>query len=95
VRTPRLARLEANRFYTAEMDWAQRTQHRFSLAVDSLHYLVDASGNEALYDFVSDPREQRNLIDEPALFPDLQRFRAVLDSVVPDSMQVLRQISAR
>jgi arylsulfatase A-like enzyme len=95
VRTPRLARLEANRFYTAEMDWAQRSQHRFSLAVDSLHYIVDASGNESLYDFVNDPWELRDLIDEPGLFANVQRFRAHLDSVIPDSMQVLRQISGR
>lgn len=84
--TPRLGHLRPSRFFTAELEWANRAQHRFSAASGTLHYLVNASGDEELYDFVQDPWETKDLAYDGALAPALNRFRAMLDSAVPDSM---------
>jgi arylsulfatase A-like enzyme len=46
-----------------------------SLFAQGLHYLVDVRGNEELYELASDPRELRNLKDDPRETPALDRFR--------------------
>ena len=89
--TPRLGHLRPNKFYPAEMDWANREQHRFSVVTGSLQYLINASGAEELYDFVRDPWEEQDLVRDSTYAPALKRFRAVLDSAVPDSMRIARQ----
>lgn len=94
VSTPRLAHLRPNKFYPAEMDWANREQHRFSVKSGALHYLINASGIEELYDFAQDPWETRNLIADSSNAASLERFRALLDSVVPDSVRIARDTTA-
>lgn len=88
--TPRLAHLRPNKFYPAEMDWANREQHRFSVTSGSLQYLINASGQEELYDFVRDPWETQDLSKDSTYAPALKRFRAVIDGTVPDSLNIAR-----
>ena len=44
-----------------------RSQRGFtvSLVAEGLHYLLDVRGTEELYDLAADPRELRNLKDDP------------------------------
>jgi arylsulfatase A-like enzyme len=81
---PRLALLRPNKFFPKDfLAWAKEHSHVYSLAADSLHYLVDASGEEELYDFVSDPWERVDLTDDPGAHRHLARFREVMDSILP------------
>lgn len=81
---PRMAHLRPNKVWPPSLlDWAKRKSHIFSLASGSLHYLVNASGEEELYDFVRDPWETDDLTGDSAATPALERFRAALDSMVP------------
>ncbi len=81
VAQPRLAYLEPSNLFGEELKRATREQHRFSVATGSLHYLVNRSGVEELYDFVRDPWETRNLVRDSSMTSALVKFRAVLDSV--------------
>ncbi len=81
IAQPRIAYLEPSNLFGAELKRATREQHRFSVATGSLHYIVNRSGVEELYDFVRDPWETRNLVSDSSLTSAVVRFRAVLDSV--------------
>jgi arylsulfatase A-like enzyme len=85
IATPRFAHLDPNKFYPAEMDWANKQQHRIGVMSGTLQYLVNASAQEELYDFVHDPWETRDLKNDSSAA--LNRFRAIVDSVLPDSMR--------
>ncbi len=85
IATPRFARLEPNKFYPAEMDWANKQQHRVGVMSGALQYLVNASAQEELYDFVHDPWETRDLKSDSSAA--LNRFRTIVESSLPDSMR--------
>jgi hypothetical protein len=54
----------------------------FSLVAGDLHYIVDGSGREQLFDLSTDILEQNDLAGSPAAGPDRVRFRAALDSLI-------------
>jgi arylsulfatase A-like enzyme len=56
-----------------------------SLVADGLHYLLDVRGNEELYRLGVDPREQRDLKNDPAEDPALARFRDSLGEILRDN----------
>jgi arylsulfatase A-like enzyme len=56
-----------------------------SLATDNLHYLLDCSGAEELYDLSADPEERRNIKNDPAQEAALGRFRSTLAQLVRDN----------
>ncbi len=85
IATPRFARLDPNKFYPAEMDWANKQQHRIAVMSGALQYLVNASAREELYDFVHDPLETRDLKSDSTAA--LHRFRAIVGTSLPDSMR--------
>jgi arylsulfatase A-like enzyme len=78
---PRLAHLEPNNLFGAELEWANKEQHRLSIVSGKLHYLLDRGGTEELYDYVSDPWESTNLVKQTAMADSLQHFRAMVDSI--------------
>jgi arylsulfatase A-like enzyme len=53
-----------------------------SVVADSLRYIDTRKGRGELYDFMRDPWEKKNLIDTPAGFAVLGRYRALTDSIV-------------
>ena len=81
VAQPRFGYLEPSNLFGAELERASREQHRFSVASGSLHYMVNRSGVEELYDFVRDSWETRNLVRDSSMTAALVRFRAAVDSV--------------
>jgi arylsulfatase A-like enzyme len=81
ITQPRIGYLEPSNLFGAELKRATREQHRFSVASGSLHYMVNRSGVEELYDFVRDPWETKNLMRDSSMASAVVRFRAVLDSV--------------
>ena len=85
IATPRFAHLDPNKFYPAEMDWANKQQHRIGVMSGALQYLLNASAQEELYDFVRDPWETRDLKSDSA--SALTRFRAIVERSLPDSMR--------
>jgi len=56
-----------------------------SLVAEGLHYLMDIQGTEELYDVAADPRELRNLKDDPRQTPALGRFRTSLAEILRDN----------
>ena len=64
-----------------------------SLVAEGLHYLVDSRGIEELYDLAADPRELRDLRNDPGRNPALGRFRNSLDEILRDS-RVTSPVSA-
>lgn len=85
IATPRFARLDPNKFYPAEMDWANKQQHRVGVMSGRLQYLVNASAQEELYDFVNDPWETHDLKNDSTAA--LNRFRSIVATSLPDSMR--------
>lgn len=81
IRQPRMGYLEPSNLFGAELKRATREQHRISIASGSLHYMVNRSGVEELYDFVGDPWETKNLMRDSSMKSAVVRFRAVADSV--------------
>jgi len=81
ISQPRIGYLEPSNLFGAELKRATREQHRFSVATGSLHYMLNRSGVEELYDFVRDPWETRNLMHDSSMASAVVRFRAILDSV--------------
>jgi arylsulfatase A-like enzyme len=55
-----------------------------SLVAERLHYLVDGSGQEELYELEADQREVRNLKNDPGRSPALDRFRNALFDMLGD-----------
>jgi arylsulfatase A-like enzyme len=58
-----------------------------SLYEGSLHYIVEDTGAEELYDLASDPLETRNLIHSAEYGQVVTRFRAQEDSSWPEGLQ--------
>ncbi|MGQ0643714.1 MAG: sulfatase-like hydrolase/transferase, partial [Gemmatimonadaceae bacterium] len=86
---PRLAHLRPNKVWPKpQLDWAIRQSHVYSLMSGTLHYLVDASGEEELYDFVRDPWEKTDLSRDRTMLTTLTRFRAMLDTRAPGWKQM-------
>ncbi|MGH7713754.1 MAG: sulfatase-like hydrolase/transferase, partial [Gemmatimonadaceae bacterium] len=84
VAEPRMAHLRPNKVWPKSyLDWAIRKSHVFSLASGTLHYIVNASGEEELYDFVRDPWETVDLARDRTTYSALARFRATLDRMAP------------
>lgn len=81
IAQPRIAYLEPSNLFGAELKRATREQHRFSIAMGPLQYMVNRSGIEELYDFVRDPWETQNLVRDSAMTSAVLRFRATLDSI--------------
>jgi arylsulfatase A-like enzyme len=65
-------------------DWYPAMQGPMkSLTLGSLHYIKNlGDGTEALYDFVADPGEERNLVDAESARRALEYFRASMEVVV-------------
>ena len=81
---PRIAHLRPNKVWpNPQLDWATRKSHVYSLVSGTLHYLVNATGDEELYDFVRDPWEKADLSRDKAMLAALARFRATLDARAP------------
>jgi arylsulfatase A-like enzyme len=53
-----------------------------SLVAEGLHYLLGAGGNEELYELAADPRELRNLGNDPHQDPALVRLRNSLGDML-------------
>jgi arylsulfatase A-like enzyme len=56
-----------------------------SLVDEGLHYLLDIRGTEELYDLSGDPRELRDLKNDPSRIPALGRFRNSLGQILRDN----------
>jgi len=84
IAEPRFAHMRPSKYFPKDfLDWARTNSHIFSLATGRLHYLVNASGREELYDFVKDPWETVDLVRDSSTSNSLARFRATLDRTVP------------
>jgi arylsulfatase A-like enzyme len=58
--------------------------YTLSLVAENLHYTVDLSGTEELYDLAADPLELHDLRNEPDHLPTLGRFREALRQFLKD-----------
>jgi arylsulfatase A-like enzyme len=56
-----------------------------SLVAEGLHYLLDLRGTEELYDLSADPRELRDLKNDPGRNADLRRLRNALALILRDN----------
>lgn len=64
-------------------DSQQAIHQHFSLRDRDFRYIRERSGAEGLYDVNADPRETRNIVDDPAYAAVLQEFRTELQRRVP------------
>jgi arylsulfatase A-like enzyme len=71
VAIPRVIRPERGR-------GSSQRGYTLSVVAEGLHYLVDGTGNEELYELAIDPEELRNVKANPVQLPALDRFRGAI-----------------
>jgi arylsulfatase A-like enzyme len=83
IAAPRLAIAERHRWAGIWPGWPASKGHLFSLVQGPLQYILDAEGNEMIYDLSRDPAGAHDLSRAEEMRPSLDRFRILLDSMVP------------
>jgi arylsulfatase A-like enzyme len=92
---PRLAAAERSGLEGLLPTWPIAAGDMFSLIADDLHYIIEASGRESLYDLAADPWEERDLAGTPDAGPHLLRFRMTLDTMVRPNEDGVRRANIR